>query len=94
MLVLLYSKYLKKIKDIKEELNNKIDINPKIPEQTKETKNDYSNFNMNSLLDEINNEINCIHRVNVGSDKIILLHDFTQDYSYDVEKNKLYNEAK
>ena len=49
---------------------------------------------MESSLDEINNEINCIHRVNVGSDKIILLHDFTQDYSYDVEKNKLYNEAK
>ena len=49
---------------------------------------------MESSLEKINNEINCIHRVNVGTDKIILLHDFTQDYSYDVEKNKLYNEAK
>ena len=45
---------------------------------------------MLSSLDEINNEINCVHRVNVGYDKIILLHGFTQDYSYDVEKNKLY----
>ena len=83
-------------KEIKEDEKNKKEGKIIAPTFNKkeEIKKYYNIINDESNNCEMENEINCIYDRYSQDNYIVLFHDFQKDYSYDKEKNQLYNEAK